>query len=324
MGLSANDMLALLDARLSGGNGAMPPGTEHLPQPVDWHALFARDSTPEWLVIDVWPMGRQVHMHAARKTGKSLVALWIACNLAVGRDAFTKEPVKSIKVAYLDYEMTEDDLLERVDDMGFTPDQLEGRLFYYLHPAIPALDTAKGGAMLLETLQAHGCEAVVIDTMSRVISGEENSNDTYIKFYAHTGKLLKEHNVSMFRLDHEGHESGRSRGASAKADDVDLVWQLKRMEEDDLQLIRMASRVSWVPEKVTLAQGDTLGYRRVEDTWPPGTKEKARELDLANVPLNATRRQAASMLATMGFKQGKATVLSSALKYRERTFPVTP
>ena len=34
----------------------------------------------------------------------------------------------------------------------------------------------------------------------------------------------------MLRLDHEGHQTGHSRGASSKADDVDLVYHLKEVD----------------------------------------------------------------------------------------------
>src|SRR5262249_47643791 len=63
-----------------------PTVDELLPTPLDWHALFAREGTQDWLVEGLWPAGRQLHIFAARKTGKSLVALWIAACLAIGID----------------------------------------------------------------------------------------------------------------------------------------------------------------------------------------------------------------------------------------------
>ena len=45
---------------------------------LDWYAVFARDNNIDWLVEDVWPAGRQLHNFAAKKSGKSLVMLWIA------------------------------------------------------------------------------------------------------------------------------------------------------------------------------------------------------------------------------------------------------
>src|SRR3954466_10668727 len=90
----------------SGGNDDDSPP---LPEAVDWMKLWARDAVNEWLVDELWPAMRQLHIFAARKTGKSLIALWIAANLATGRDPFTGEPREPVIVDYLDHEMTEDD-----------------------------------------------------------------------------------------------------------------------------------------------------------------------------------------------------------------------
>lgn len=314
-----HEALAVLHAELARIQAAATAGVDpRLPVPIDWYALFRRENDAEWLVSNIWPVGRQCHMHAARKTGKSLVTLFMACQLAVGRDPFTGTGMHPVKVAYLDYEMTEDDLLERIEEMGFTPDQLDGNLRYFLHPAIPMLDTPDGGSLLLDTLTAYGIQAVVIDTMSRVVAGEENNNDTYIKFYKHTGQRLKAAGIAMFRLDHEGHESGRSRGASAKADDVDIVWQLKE-SDDGWLFVRKAARMSWVPEKLAIAKHHepTLHFTAAAESWPAGTVEKAKELDALGAPTDTSRRKAAVMLKDAGMVVGKTVVLAAAIRYRQ-------
>lgn len=287
--------------------------------PEDWAAMFLHEAHTEWLVEDIWPIGRSIHLHAQRKTGKSLMALWIAANIAEGRNPFTMETQEPKKVGYYDWEMTEDDLLERVQDMGFTPETLKN-LNYYLHPPIPALDTSEGGKALLENVIAHGEQVVIIDTMARVTEGDENSNDTYIRFYRYTGAPLKAAGISLLRLDHEGHEGGRSRGASAKADDVDVVWQLRTVE-DGMQFIRKAARISWVPETVTVRQNTepTLVFSRSHGGWPEGTKEKAAELDAIEAPKDISRRKAASLLKDAGYVVGKVATLNAALKYRRES-----
>jgi hypothetical protein len=56
---------------------------------------------------------------------------------------------------------------------------------------------------------------VVIDTVSRAIDGEENSNDTW----------LNQLGIAMIRLDHSGKDETKGmRGGSAKSGDVDAVW----------------------------------------------------------------------------------------------------
>jgi AAA domain len=212
------------------------PNGDGLPVPLDWHALFKRETDVDWLVEDVWPAGRQLHIFAARKTGKSLLMLWIAACLAAGRDPFTGRQREPIRVAYLDFEMTEDDVLERVEEMGFGPDDLEA-LRYYLWPVLPPLDSNEGGTRLLRLVERDQAQAVVIDTVARVVNGGENDADTFRDFFVYTGMRLKRAGISLARLDHEGHEAGRARGSSAKADDVDVVWRLQATD-DGLALVK--------------------------------------------------------------------------------------
>jgi RecA-family ATPase len=95
-----------------------------------------------------------------------------------------------------------------------------------------ALNSAQGGAELIAAVNAYGSEVVVIDTVSRAIDGEENSNDTWLAFYLHTGLQLKQLGVSMIRLDHSGKDESKGmRGGSAKAGDVDAFWLLTRLTD---------------------------------------------------------------------------------------------
>ena len=292
-----------------------------LPAPVDWEALFAGDTDHEWLVEDVWPLGRQLHIFAAKKTGKSLLMLWIAANLAYGRDPFTGRRQDPQRVTYLDYEMTEDDIRERLEEMGFTADQLKN-LRYYLHPPIPPLDTSAGGAALLALAQRDESVAVVLDTVSRVIQGEENSNDTFRNFYRHTGMRLKAAGIGLARLDHEGHDGGRSRGASAKADDVDVVWRLTK-SDDGLTLTRTVARMSWIAERVDIQmKTEPLLFVRTDDSWPAGTRDKAAELDRLGLPTEVTRRAAIDALKSAGITPGKTTVISKAIAYRKHNISI--
>ena len=86
--------------------------------------------------------------------------------------------VEPVVVVYLDLEMTEDDLLDRVEDMGFGPDL--ANLRYFLRPDLPLLDTPEGGRALLD---AHQPAALVIDTFGRVIGGEDFTGADVRDFY---------------------------------------------------------------------------------------------------------------------------------------------
>ena len=288
--------------------------------PVDWSELADEEFELLWLVDGLWPTGKHVHLFAAHKTGKSLVSLHIAVSLAMGRDAFTGQLIQPHDVTYIDKEMTRQDLQERLFDMGLSSAMKDGsldRLHYHFYPNIGYLDTMEGGHRLMQWIDKDGSDVVIIDTLSRVVKGEENSNDTYKDFYNYTGTLLKPNGVAMLRLDHEGHAVGKSRGASSKADDVDLVYHLKAVEAG-LTLEMKYSRIAYVKKNITLVQGDDLLTFTATDSksWPAGTVERARELDNLGVPDGLSIRKVQRWLREHDQMVGRTELLAAALRYR--------
>jgi RecA-family ATPase len=306
-------------------NGASQSSARN--QPLDLLALRDMDFNYDWLVEKFWPVEAHMHIFAAPKTGKSLLMLWIAANLALGRDPFSWEPIKRYRVSYVDNEMTWKDLQERLNDMGLAFDELAGWLLYYSYPVLAPMDTQTGGLETLEMMQAFDSTVLIIDTLSRVVKGEENSNDTYRNFYNHTGRLLKANAVAMARLDHAGHDPHKSRGASAKADDVDLVYGLeKRTGNDESQgyrLNRTHARMANVSETIELALTDepvSIKSTRIR-LWSENAIRKAKELEALGVPLNASQRDAIKALRDAGIGPGKTVYLNEALRLRNEREP---
>ena len=288
--------------------------------PVIWPDLATEEFELMWLVEGLWPTGKHMHLFAAHKTGKSLLSLHIAVSLALGRDPFTGSPIPAHDVTYIDREMTRQDLQERLFDMGLTKVMVDGgldRLHYHFYPNIGYLDTVEGGNRLMQWVQKDCSDVVIIDTLSRVVKGEENSNDTYKNFYNCTGALLKANGIAMLRLDHEGHQAGRSRGASSKADDVDLVYHLKPVDSG-LMLEMQFARIAYVKKSLTIIMGtDLLTFTGSDNhSWPAGTVERARELDSLGVPGGLSIRQTQKWLREHQQSVGKTEVLSAAIKYR--------
>lgn len=282
---------------------------------VDWAAFWARDRREaEWTFPDVLAHGRGHAVYASHKAGKSLLLLHIAARLATGPQPMV--------VAYFDYEMGEDDLYERLEEMGYGPATDLSRLRYALLPTLPPLDTRDGAEALtglLDGVQGDWPDhhlVVVFDTTARAVAGEENSADTFRSFYAHTGIELKRRGVTWARLDHAGKDPGRGqRGSSSKGDDVDVVWKLTRTE-NGVQLRRDVARMSWVPEKVTFAMAeDPLRFVAIEGDWPAGTRETAAALDALGVPLDVTTRGGSEALREAGEGRRRAVIVA-ALKWR--------
>lgn len=297
-----------------------PPEAGNELAPIYWPDFWKREHHDEdWLVEPIIPRGRQVALWAGHKTGKSLITLEIAAALASGQPCLGNPPRPDVAAIYLDFEMTEDDLRDRLETLGYGPDTNLDRLHYYLLPTLPPLDTDAGATTLLDLVHRHQAQLVIIDTMARVIAGEENSADTYRAYYRHIGLRLKHLGVTVIRLDHGGKNPDQGqRGSSAKGDDVDVIWQLKQTD-NGLELHSIA-RMAWVPKTVTLRRHEEPDLRHTVNLAmdvPAGTADMVRTLDELNVPLGATRRTARRILAEHD-RTARNDVLGAALKSRRQ------
>lgn len=283
---------------------------------VDWPDFWADDNeTSEWLYEPILARGRGHALYAGHKTGKSLAMLYIAAKLATGHD-----PVVAV---YIDYEMTEEDLRERLEDMGYGPDSDLSRLRYALLPSIPPLDTADGAAVVLRTVDQTARDfpdhhiLVVVDTMGRAVAGDENLADTVRAFYRETGIHLKKRGCTWVRLDHAGKDPDKGqRGSSAKGDDVDVVWSIEK-NDGGVTFKRDVARMRWVPEKVAYRLNEEpLQFVQMNYAVPAGTAHLAGELERLGAPLDISRRSAHGLLITAGIR-ARNEVIAAALRYRK-------
>jgi hypothetical protein len=259
---------------------------------IDWTAFWARDRQDlDWLVEPFIARGRAHALAAPAKTGKSLLTLEAVAALATGRSVLAQPAGDPVDVVYVDFEMTEDDLHERLTDLGYGTDDDLSHLHYHLLPSLPPLDTDAGGWVLEQMAGDHHAGLLVIDTIGRAVDGPENDAETFLAFRRYAGTRLKRLGVAAVRLDHYGKDGDRGqRGSSAKNDDVDVVWQLTPGDSGSVRLRATHKRMAWVPEVVPLQRGgDPLRHRLVEDTWPTGAAEAVEMLDKLNVPLDIGR-----------------------------------
>ena len=285
--------------------------------PVDWAALFAGDTGGgDFLIDPLLARGRGHALVGAQKTGKSLLGLFLAASVASGRRCLHRPAGDPVPVVYIDAEMTEEDLRDRLEDMGMTVSDLD-LLAYYLRPDIPPLDTAPSAQALTRLLDRHRPALVVLDTVASLVEGPENDADTFRRFARHAGRVLRDAGVTWLRIDHLGKDPTRgARGSSAKADDVDVVALLKPRERGALRVEITRQRPGWLPPHVDLVQLDgPLRWAVATGTWPEGTAETARVLDTLGVPLDASGRAAQRALRDAGEGRRRDVVLA-ALRYR--------
>lgn len=246
--------------------GDSPPGDDHDrrsrlaalegPQPARWADVWARSrGGVGYLAAPLLARGEIARVYSAAKVGKSLLAMEVAAALSTGRPVLGGPAGDPVRVVYVDQENREGDWADRMDAMGYGPDDLDDLILFDLQ-SWPPLDTAAGGKSLLERVAVADPALVILDTFGKFIEGPEDKADTMLAVYRHTLAPLRRDGRAVFLLDHAGKDIARgARGSSSKADDVDTVWRLTTRGRDRLTLQRTHSRQRH--------EVDTLYLRRV-------------------------------------------------------------
>lgn len=291
---------------------------------LDWQELW--DETPaeiDWMVEPLLERGRSVALFAPAKAGKSLLTLEISAGLASGRPVLGNPARPPIPVLYVDLENLRGDVKDRLSALGYEPEDL-GNLYYLTFPNLPALDSAQGGKHLDGVARAYGAEVVIIDTLSRVVTGEEDASTTYRDFYRHTISPLRARGVTVLRLDHSGKDLSRGqRGSSAKADDVDAVWQLTVRSQSELILQRTHDRTGHGSDRVDLRRRfEPLRHELQGETASPVSILIAT-LDRLEVPNASGRDRAREMLRAAG-EGASTTDLAAAVATRKGRLALSP
>ncbi|MEU4558479.1 AAA family ATPase [Actinoplanes sp. NPDC023936] len=227
-------------------NPAASDSEDRFPE-IDWDEAFAIDfSQMDWLPGRFMERGQQVTVVGDGKVGKSLFLLDWVVRAVTGRAFLGDDPRPPIRVLYFDRENSLRDIVTRARALGASPDDLRGRLMYRQFPRFSgALDESSTAAReFLGIVDAVMPDVVILDTASRFIAGKENDADTWLQLYQLIHAPLKARGVACVRLDHFGKDSDRgSRGSSAKTQDVDHVWEMRRVDERK-QLLGDVERVA--------------------------------------------------------------------------------
>jgi hypothetical protein len=278
--------------------------------PIDWRSAWKEeDAKIRWLVEPVLEEGALVALYGRPGDGKSLVTLWMC--LQVVRNGGT--------VLMCDDENTAADLVSRLRAFGATPDELDN-LVTFSFASLPPLDTPEGGAHLTALAEKYKPDLITLDTISRLVQGDENAASTYLQLYRCSMTPLKARRITVLRIDHAGKETGRGqRGSSAKAGDVDVVWRLSRESDEFLILEREKSRNGHCEPVVCLQIFDSPHLRFEVDACSlvdGQVMEIAKRLDRYGAALNCTRESAEALLHEYNIKAGRHEKVSAALKYR--------
>lgn len=277
--------------------------------PIDWRVAWKEEAARvKWLVEPVLEEGTLVALYGRPGDGKSLVTLWLCLHIV--RTGGT--------VVMCDDENTRTDLVGRLKAFGATPDELDN-LITLNFASLPPLDTPEGGEHLTALADKYSPQLITLDTISRMVEGEENAASTYLQLYRNSMTPLKARGICVLRIDHAGKDTGRGqRGSSAKSGDVDVVWRLSRESDDFLVLEREKSRNGHGDPTVVLQKFEDPCLRFESDACAlvdGQVIEIAKRLDRYGAALDCTRESAEALLHeyNIGARHEK---VSAALKYR--------
>ncbi len=297
-------------------------GRERFPA-LDWHSLFADDHEEEWLHEPLLPARRSVVIYSPPKVGKSLLMLEFAVALSRAESFLGYQIKERQRVLYVDFENDpRGDIRARLRAMDYGPDDLD-QLHYLSFPTLAGLDTARGAVELLEAVNAYRATVVVIDTVSRAVEGEENSNDTWLGLYRHTGLKLKQAGVAVVRLDHTGKDETKGqRGGSAKSGDVDAVWRLSRVSDERFRLECTDSRMQIDAKSLSLTRRRLPRLHHSLDASSATTGREAKIAQLVNLadanglPADASREAIRDLAKRFGIG-GRNDVFGDAARARK-------
>jgi RecA-family ATPase len=284
---------------------------------IDWATAFNRPPVDAIIEGLVFP-GRWTAEVAPAKLGKSTLQLHIAHCLARGIDPFHGTPRPPIDVLYLDGEMGEGDILERLAALELAPADLP-----HLHytDMFPKGDTVQGGAAIVSTAINLCIKVVILDGLNAFITGAEKDDTPWRNLFEQTIAPLKRAGVAIVSSDNTGKDLTLSaRGSSAKLDKADAIVMLKRTD-DGVNLTTTHQRTSGYLRTLDLAvvglDGDEpISFRQIQGSWPAGTHDIVALLDSLAVPLDEGRQKVRSTLAAAGHKV-RNDVLSAAIRYRK-------
>ncbi|MEU9067347.1 AAA family ATPase [Streptomyces sp. NPDC048306] len=217
------------------------PEAERFPS-LDWATAWTQDySSPDWLLGKFLERAQQIAFVAGGKDGKSLLILHWCLALVLGWEFFgdkgdgpeNSRKGKGARVLYFDRENNLRDIITRARSLGVTDKDLAALSERFVYKQFPAFDgtlddpEANAAEQLLAIVEEVKPDVVILDTASRFIKGNENDSAPWLQLYRLVHAPLKARGVAAVRIDHFGKDETKgARGNSAKAQDVDHVWEM--------------------------------------------------------------------------------------------------
>ncbi|MEU2597013.1 AAA family ATPase [Streptomyces hirsutus] len=255
---------------------------------IDWSSAWTQDySQPDWLLGKFLERAQQIAFVAGGKDGKSLLILHWCLAMVLGWEFFgDKREGSGGRVLYFDRENNLRDIITRARSLGVAEADLATLAELFDYRQFPAFDgtlddpEAKAAEQLLAIVDEVKPDVVILDTASRFIKGNENDSAPWLQLYRLVHAPLKARGIAAVRIDHFGKDETKgARGNSAKAQDVDHVWEMtvkseRKVREPDgewvvitLGMKRTHTRTGHGDDSFTVVR---RGKKDTEGMWADG------------------------------------------------------
>lgn len=199
------------------------------------------------LIEGLFRKGRKGILTADSKAGKSFFAIELAICIAAGRPFLGRKCTKS-KVCYFNYEIEENEFMQRVKDVAKALKVPLEEFIYDLkivHMRGMSIPLGKMAGNIIALLLNEYKETrepfslIVLDPIYKITAGDENSAEAVGRFCNHLDKIAKETGCAIFYTHHhakgdQGFKKAMDRGSGSGvfARDPDLMIDLTVLEID--------------------------------------------------------------------------------------------
>lgn len=199
----------------------------------------------DWLVNDLVASGDVVLLTGEPNVGKSFLTMALAAHVANSGGSWLGQTVcKTGRVLYIDEENPADVVQQRMAKLGLKPDDAAN--IRYLHQQGVRLD--KHPEKVLDEALAWSPELIVVDSMARIHTGDENNAGAIATLFNDgINPLSRQTGATVFVLHHVTKtESGsaffRVRGSGDITASIDTGLDVRRAGATNLHVVHFKSR----------------------------------------------------------------------------------
>lgn len=195
------------------------------------------------LIPGVLRVGHKLLMAGPSKAGKSFLLINLAISIAEGREWLGMK-CRQGKVCYVNLELDYASCFDRFkaiyQKMGIAPSNLENITIWNLRGHAASMDRL--APILIHRFKNKKYEAVIIDPIYKVITGDENNATEMSKFCSYFDKVATEMEVSVIYCHHHSkgasgkyaNAADRSSGSGVFARDPDAILDMREVSVDGL------------------------------------------------------------------------------------------